>query len=169
MSKSILQYILITAMLVLAQVLICNHIMIFNVATLFIFIYVIINLPLSLPTGWLLTWAFLSGLIVDIFSDTLGVNALACTVLAMVKKPVFYAYIPKDDRTKDILPSLSSLGFSVYAKYLLSMTAIYCLLVFSIEYMSIADIKEIAIMSAGSALFTFLILIGLDSLLDRKN
>ncbi|MDE7438009.1 MAG: rod shape-determining protein MreD [Muribaculaceae bacterium] len=169
MSKSILQYILITAVLVLAQVLICNHIMIFNVATLFIFIYVIINLPLSLPTGWLLTWAFLSGLIVDIFSDTLGVNALACTVLAMVKKPVFYAYIPKDDRTKDILPSLSSLGFSVYAKYLLSMTAIYCLLVFSIEYMSIADIKEIAIMSAGSALFTFLILIGLDSLLDRKN
>ena len=168
MSKSILQYILITAVLVLAQVLICNHIMIFNVATLFIFIYVIINLPLSLPTGWLLTWAFLSGLIVDIFSDTLGVNALACTVLAMVKKPVFYAYIPKDDRTKDILPSLSSLGFSVYAKYLLSMTAIYCLLVFSIEYMSIADIKEIAIMSAGSALFTFLILIGLDSLLDRK-
>ena len=169
MSKSILQYILITVVLVLAQVLICNHIMIFNVATLFIFIYVIINLPLSLPTGWLLTWAFLSGLIVDIFSDTLGVNALACTVLAMVKKPVFYAYIPKDDRTKDILPSLSSLGFSVYAKYLLSMTAIYCLLVFSIEYMSIADIKEIAIMSAGSALFTFLILIGLDSLLDRKN
>ena len=169
MSKSILQYILITVVLVLAQVLICNNIMIFNVATLFIFIYVIINLPLSLPTGWLLTWAFLSGLIVDIFSDTLGVNALACTVLAMVKKPVFYAYIPKDDRTKDILPSLSSLGFSVYAKYLLSMTAIYCLLVFSIEYMSIADIKEIAIMSAGSALFTFLILIGLDSLLDRKN
>ena len=169
MSKSILQYTLITVVLVLAQVLICNHIMIFNVATLFIFIYVIINLPLSLPTGWLLTWAFLSGLIVDIFSDTLGVNALACTVLAMVKKPVFYAYIPKDDRTKDILPSLSSLGFSVYAKYLLSMTAIYCLLVFSIEYMSIADIKEIAITSAGSALFTFLILIGLDSLLDRKN
>ena len=169
MGKSILQYILIMAVLILAQVLICNHIMLFNVATLFIFIYVIINLPLSLPTGWLLTLAFFCGLIVDIFSDTLGVNALSCTILAMVKKPVFFAYIPKDDRTKDILPSLSSLGFSIYAKYLLSMTAIYCVLVFSIEYMSIADIKEIAIMSAGSALFTFLILIGLDSLLDRKN
>lgn len=169
MTKSILQYILIMLVLVLAQVLICNHIMLFNVATLFIFIYVIINLPLSLPTGWLLTWAFLGGLVVDIFSDTLGVNSLACTILAMMKRPVFFAYIPKDDRTKDILPSLSSLGFSVYAKYLLSMTAIYCVLVFSIEYMSIADIKEIAIMSAGSALFTFLILIGLDSLLDRKS
>lgn len=168
MGKSILQYILIMAVLILAQVLICNHIMLFNVATLFIFIYVIINLPLSLPTGWLLTLAFFCGLIVDIFSDTLGVNALSCTILAMIKKPVFFAYIPKDDRTKDILPSLSSLGFSVYAKYLLTMTAIYCVLVFSIEYMSIADIKEIAIMSAGSALFTFLILIGLDSLLDRK-
>ncbi|MDE6340312.1 MAG: rod shape-determining protein MreD, partial [Muribaculaceae bacterium] len=136
--------------------------------TLFIFIYVIINLPLSLATGWLLTWAFLSGLTVDIFSDTLGVNALACTILAMAKRPIFYAYIPKDDRTKDIIPSLASLGFSIYAKYLLTMVAAYCIMVFSIEYLSLADIKEIAIMSAGSALFTFLILLGLDSLIGSK-
>lgn len=168
MAKTVLQSILIMAVLILAQVLICNHIMLFNIATLFIFIYVIINLPLSLATGWLLTWAFLSGLTVDIFSDTLGVNALACTIIAMLKRPVFFAYIPKDDRTKDILPSLSALGFSTYAKYLLTMTAIYCFIVFSVEYMSIADIKEIAIMSAGSAVFTFLILLGLDSLLEKK-
>ena len=77
MSKAILQNFIILVVLLLAQVLICNHILLFNVATLFIFIYVIIHLPISLGTGWLLTWAFLSGLTVDVFSDTLGVNALA--------------------------------------------------------------------------------------------
>lgn len=168
MAKSIIQNIIIMLCLILVQVLICNHMILFNVAMAFIFIYVIINLPLDLNTNWLLTWAFLAGLIVDIFSDTLGVNTLACTILAIIKRPVFYAYIPKDDRTKNIEPSLASLGFNIYSKYLLSMVAIYCLMVFSIEYFNFADIKEILIMSASSALLTFLILIGIDSLIVNK-
>lgn len=168
MTRSIVQNLLILLCLILVQVLICNHIMLFNVAMAFIFIYVIINLPMHLNTGWLLTWAFFSGLTVDIFSDTLGVNALACTILAIIKRPVFYAYIPKDDRTKEIEPSLANLGFSIYSKYLLSMVAAYCLMVFSIEYFNFADIKEILIMSASSALLSFLILIGIDSLIVNK-
>ncbi|MBD5197427.1 MAG: hypothetical protein HDS89_08260 [Bacteroidales bacterium] len=115
-----------------------------------------------------MTWAFLSGLTVDVFSDTLGVNALACTILAILKRPVFFAYIPKDDRTKEINPSISELGISIYAKYLLTMVVAYCVLVFAIEYMSITDIKEIALMSLSSAVFTFLILLGLDSLIGNK-
>lgn len=168
MTKSILQNFVILVCLILVQVLICNHMVMFNVAMAFIFIYVIINLPLNLNTNWLLTWAFISGLIVDIFSDTLGVNTLACTVLAIIKRPVFYAYIPKDDRTKDIEPSLANLGFNIYSKYLLSMVAAYCLMVFFIEYLNFADLKEILIMSASSALLTFLILLGIDSLIVNK-
>ena len=154
--------------LILVQIFICNHIMLFNAATVFIFIYVIINLPMNLNTNFLLTWAFLAGLIVDIFSDTLGINTLSCTVLAMIKQPMLYAYIPKDDRTKNIDPSLKSLGFSVYAKYLLSLSAIYCLLVFFIEYSNFTDIKEILLMSGASTIFTFVILLALDSLIINK-
>ncbi len=168
MGKNILQNILILACLIVVQVLICNHIMLFNVAMIFVFIYVVISLPMNLNTGWLLTWAFLGGLIVDIFSDTPGVNSLACTLLAIIKKPAFYAYIPKDDRTKDIEPSLINLGFSVYGKYLFTMVAAYCVLVFTIEYFSFADVKEIVIMSAASAVSTFLILLGIDSLIVNK-
>lgn len=151
--------------LILVQVLVCNHIILFNVAIAFVFIYVIIRLPVNLSTNWLLTWAFLSGLTVDIFSDTPGVNSLSCTVLAMLKQPTLYAYIPRDDRTKNIIPSLSSLGFAVYGKYLFSMSLLYCILAFSIEYFSYADVKEIAVMSVSSSIFTFLILLGIDSLI----
>lgn len=120
---------------------------------------------MDLSVNWLLTWAFLSGLTVDVFSDTPGVNALACTLLAMLKRPMLYAYVPRDDRTKDIVPTLSSLGFAVYGKYLFSMSVVYCILAFSIEYFNFADVKEIVIMSAASAALTFLILLGVDSLI----
>lgn len=165
MSRETFTNMAILAMLILVQVLICNSIVIFNVAIAFVFIYVIIRLPMNLGTNWLLTWAFAGGIAVDMFSDTPGVNSLACTILAMLKKPMLYAYVPRDDRTKDIEPSLSSLGFAVYGKYLISMSTVYCLLTFTIEYFNFADVKEIVIMSAASSLFTFLILLGVDSLI----
>ena len=168
MSRNIAANIVIALCLILCQVLICNHIMLFNVAMAFIFIYVIVALPIDLKADWLLTIAFFCGLIVDVFSNTPGVNSLSCTLLAIMKQPVFYAYVPRDDRTKSISPSLRDLGFGVYGKYLLTMSAIYCVLAFTIEYFNFADVKEIVIMSAASALLTFLVLLGLDSLIVKK-
>ncbi len=169
MDKNVFSNIVILICLVFVQVLVCNNIMLFNVAMAFVFIYVIIRLPMDLNVNWLLTWAFFSGLAVDVFADTPGVNSLACTLLAMFKRPMLYAYIPRDDRTKNIAPALSTLGFAVYGKYLFSMVTVYCLLAFTIEYFNFADVKEIVIMSAASALLTFLILLGVDSLMARKD
>lgn len=165
MDKDVLINLIIAIVLVLTQVLICNHIFIFDVAMAFVFIYVIIRMPMDLKTDALLTWAFLCGLLVDLFSDTPGVNALACTILAMLKSPCMYAYVPRDDRTKSIAPSIKELGFAVYSKYLLTMSGIYCLLAFTIEYFNFADIKEIVIMTVSSALLTFLVILGIDSLI----
>lgn len=168
MNQRFFTYLAILIILVISQVLIFNHIMLFNVAMAFVFIYIIISLPMDLKTDWLLTWAFVSGLLVDLFSDTPGVNALCCTILAMIKRPVMYAYIPKDDHTKIVVPSLYSLGFAVYAKYLLTMSALYCAPVFTIEYFNYAAVKEIVIMTASSAAFTFLLLLGIDSLIISR-
>lgn len=169
MDKPILPMIALLLCLVLVQVLVCNNVMLFDVAMAFVFIYVIIRMPMNFNINWLLTCAFLSGLAVDLFSDTPGVNALSCTLLAMFKKPMLYAYIPRDDRTKDIVPSLTTLGFAVYSKFLFSMSTVYCLLAFTIEYFNFADVKEIVIMTSASAVLTFLILLGIDSLISRKD
>ncbi len=168
MNRSFFVNITILIFLVITQVLIFNHIILFNVAIAFVFIYTIVSLPMNLKTDWLLTWAFISGLLVDLFSDTPGVNALSCTLLAMVKRSILYAYIPKDDHTKNVEPSLYSLGFSVYSKYLLTLSAIYCALVYAIEYFNFAAVKEIVIMSVSSSVFTFLLLLAIDSLIISR-
>lgn len=169
MSKEAITFTLLFVTVVLAQVLICNHIVLFGLAVPIVFIYFIIRLPMSMSTNWLLTLSFLLGFTVDIFSDTPGVNALACTLLAIAKRPALYAYIPRDDRTKDIIPSLSTLGPGVYAKYLITMVGIFCLLAFSIEYFNFASVKDIAIMAASSTLLSFVLLIGIDSLVLVKS
>lgn len=57
MSKTSLQFILLGIILVLAQVIVFNHICLFNVAVPMVFIYLIIRLPITLSTNWLLTIA----------------------------------------------------------------------------------------------------------------
>lgn len=168
MSKTVLQYIALFIVLLLVQVLICSHVVLFQVAVPFVFFYFIVRLPLSMSLNWQYTLAFLLGFLVDIFSDTPGVNALSCVLLTAVRKPVFYAYVQRDDKVKDIIPTIGKLGPWTYIKYLLTLCVIYCLLCFSIEYFSFADVKEIAIHSAASALFSFGLLLGLDSLMTSK-
>ncbi len=169
MNKDILKFSVLFFIMLLLQVLICNHIAIFNVAVPIIFIYFIIRLPISIGQGWLFTLSFLLGLIVDICADTPGVNALSCTLLAALKKPIYYAYVPKDDKTMDLIPSISSLGVATYCKFLVTLIGIYCILVFSIEYFSFADVKEVVILSASSCLLTFITLLAIDCLIITKS
>ncbi|MBD5263983.1 MAG: rod shape-determining protein MreD [Bacteroides sp.] len=169
MNKDVVKFAVLFVVMLLLQVLICNHIAIFNVAVPIIFIYFIIRLPISMGQGWLFTLSFVLGLVVDICADTPGVNALSCTLLAALKKPVFYAYVPKDDKTKDLTPSITSLGIATYCKFLVTLIGIYCVLVFSIEYFNFADVKEVVILSASSCLLTFITLLAIDCLIITKS
>ncbi|MDE5842111.1 MAG: rod shape-determining protein MreD [Muribaculaceae bacterium] len=169
MNRSLIILAFLFPILILLQVLIFNHIMLFNLAVPFVFIYFIVRFPLGVSGSWAITFAFLMGLIVDIFSDTLGVNALACTILAGVKPSVFYAYVPRDDKTKNIVPTITTIGWQNYSKYLITLSAIFCLLEFGIEYFSYAGIQEILLMAVASSIITFIVILGIDSLLPSDN
>ncbi|MDE5663822.1 MAG: rod shape-determining protein MreD [Muribaculaceae bacterium] len=166
MTKQMLALGLLYVLLILVQVLICNHIMLFNVAVPFIYIYFIIRLPVGMSQTWVFTLAFLMGAVIDIFSDTPGVNALAATLLAAVKTPVFYAYVPRDDKTKRITPAISTVGWQNYSKYTLTMSALFCLMVFSIEFFSFASIEMILLLTACSSVLTFALILAVDSLMS---
>lgn len=152
--------------LIVLQVLVCNHIMLFHLATPFIFIFLILRLPIGISRVLLLSVAFMMGFLVDLFSDTPGVNSLAATLLAAVRDPVFFAYVPRDDKSKQITPSLAGIGWQSYFKYALTMSAIFCFLVFTIEFFTFAGIEDIILMTLASSVLTLAVLIAVDSLIS---
>ncbi len=155
-------------LLVLVQVLICNHIMLFHLAVPFIFIYFILRLPIGMSQIAVLTVSFFMGFLVDLFSDTPGVNSLSCTILAAIKPTVFYAYVARDDKTKRIVPAIVTVGWQAYSKFALTMSLIFCFLVFTIEFMSFAGVEEILLMTVASSLLTFALVIAMDSLMNAN-
>ena len=169
MTKLILNYSILFVVLILLQVLICNNISIFNIATPFIFIYCIISLPVNTRLNWVLTLSFLTGLIVDIFSDTQGMNSLACTILGVLKMPIFKLYVPRHDEISDTIPSIKNLGIGVFLKFILTMTLLYCTMIVAIEAFTTQNLLISLIRIASSTVLSVAIIIGIDSIAHHSN
>lgn len=169
MSKTVLQFVILSLVLILAQVIVFNHICLFNMAVPMVFIYVIVRLPITMNANQVLTISFCLGLIVDIFSDTLGMNALSCTILAMLRRPILRLYVPREEDLTRPEPSLESLGTAVYLKYLLTMTLLYCSLIFLIESFTFFNPLQLALRVVSSTVLSMLLMLGVDSLMTPRS
>ncbi|MDE6249260.1 MAG: rod shape-determining protein MreD [Paramuribaculum sp.] len=163
-SRLSLNYLLGGLLLVIAQVVVFNHICLFGVAVPFAFIYIVLRLPLTMSVNWVMTIAFIMGLIVDVFSDTPGMNTLACTILATTRKTVVRLYFPREDDLADPQLTLRTLGTATYLKYVISMALIYCALIFIIEAFDFFNPLRLVLRIICSTALTSLVLIGIDSL-----
>lgn len=168
MIRTLTNYITLFLVLVLTQVLIFNHILLFGIAAPIVFIYFIIRMGMSVKFNALITIAFLMGLCMDVCADTLGMNTLAYTILAAVKRPVLAAYTQRDEGFEEITPCISSLGIWIYSKYMITMVLIYCLLYFCIEFFAVASFGQIILLTLASTLLSYLLLLGIDGLIMRK-
>nr|MBD5376507.1 rod shape-determining protein MreD [Bacteroides sp.] len=164
MTKNFIQLAVLTLALVLAQGIVFNHICLFNVAVPVVFVYALFKLPITLSVNWVLTFGFLLGLTVDMFSDTYGMNALACTITAMLRRPVLRLYMPRGDEPADPIPSIRSIGQSVYLKYLLTMTLIYCILIFTIETFTFFNFWRLILRIIFSTILSLAVMLGVDCL-----
>lgn len=169
MSRNATYLLIVTLVLIIAQVVVFNHVCLFNIAVPFAFLFILIRLPLNISQNMSLTIGFLLGLVIDIFSDTHGMNALACTICTAIRKPVLRLYFPREDELSDPYPSISSLGLATYSKYVISMSFIYCLIIFTIEAFSFFNIAVLILRILASTIVTSLIIIGIDSLTLRKH
>ena len=165
MTKTVIQFIALFLALVVLQ-LVCNKIVLFNIAMPVVFIYLILRLPVNLHGGWVLTIAFFTGLIMDIFSNTPGMNSLACTIMATLRRPVFNLFVSRENDMNIPIPSVDSMGVGDYFKYMATLVTIYCALIFLIQAFSLHNIGLTLARIAGSSLLSIIIIFWLDSLVS---
>ena len=168
MTKFAVRYALTFLLLIPAQALIFNHMILFNVAVPLVFVYLIISLPLTLGTNMSTFLVFLCGFLLDVFCDTPGVNALCCTVLAFSRKPLFHLYVSTDDDLAGRSPSSHTMGTAAYMKFMVTMVLLYCTMMFTIEAFQFFSFRLLLIRIAASSAYTFVMLYALDCLLSRR-
>ena len=147
---------------ILVQVLILNHIHLFNVATPLVYVYFILLFPRNQQRWVSILLAFFLGLILDSFSNTPGETAFALTLTAFLQ-PYFLGLYLERDNSDNFTPSMAKMGFMKYATYVLLLTFIFSFTLFTLEAFSFFNWAQWLLCILGSWGVTSLIIIAIDS------
>ena len=161
MNKTAINILLTALVLIPVQAVFFNNMVLFNVAVPIVFIYIIISLPITYSAVMAMTIGFLTGTAVDVLSDTLGVNALCCTLLAFMQHGVFHLYVSSDIDLAEQRPSPRNMGAAAYMKYALTMTLLYCLMEFGIEAAMVFNLRLLVLRVIFSTIYSFVFIYGI--------
>lgn len=117
MIKKIFTYPLHFVIFVLIQSLVLNNIQLWGTANPYLYILFILWLPIETNKALVIGIAFLLGLSIDLFTDTVGMHASASVFLAFVRPYVLNALAPRDGYEINIPPTSSGLGWFWFLRY----------------------------------------------------
>ena len=145
--------------LISLQVLLARNLVLFNTAFCYVYIAFLLLLPIQMPKVTLLVLAFLTGFTVDIFYDTLGINAAACVLLTYLRPYVLLLLTPRDDYEKSDTVNLHVMGWQWFSVYSLFLIFVHHLALFFLELGSFQALGFTLVKIIGSTVYTFLVLV----------
>jgi len=110
--------------LILLQVGLINNIELSIFMSPMLIVLFIILLPIETPKWLLLFSAFLLGLIVDIFMNSLGILAFSSVLVAYLRPFYLIITAPRDGYEKGNVLGIKDYGWSWYLRYALALTLI---------------------------------------------
>lgn len=132
MSNSFTKHIFSLIFFSLIQILFFLNFNIYEYGFAFVYIGFIIFLPLNTPSIVLLISAFIQGLFIDLFYNTIGVNAFILVLLAYLKPTLSKLFIPKMIDDINDLKSINQLGIERAILVVFILTFIHHLFLFFI-------------------------------------
>jgi len=113
--------------------------------TPYLYYLFILWLPFNLPRFWLTLIGFLFGLTLDYFTNTPGLHAAACTLIAYTRPFVINLLISQEGSDKNYAsPSITSMGWAPYATYVLVLTLLHHAYLVFLEWMSFGSLLYFA-------------------------
>lgn len=155
------------AALVLMQVLVFSHVHIGGYATAFVYIYFILTLDRNVNRLALLAWAFVLGLVVDVFTNTPGVNASATVLLAFVRPQLITLCVPRDS-ADDLEPGIRSMGIVPFVGYASLAILLHHTMLMIVDAFSFYDWKILVAKIFLSSLLTLLCVMALECIRWKK-
>ena len=154
-------------LLILVQGFFLNQVNFMGYATPMISIFFLLVFQRGSSRFSLLLWGFFLGLAMDLFTNTPGVGAASCTLLGMIQPLLLEMFLPRDC-AEDLSPSIKELGLAKFCGYLLLSTFIFYGAYYLLLAFSLAHLESLAINIVGGTLFSFVLMLGLNSLYHRS-
>lgn len=118
---------------VLFQVLLLKNFILFDAAFCFLYVAFILMLPVEIGSLLLMLIAFAVGFTVDIFYDSLGVNAAASVFIAFFRPYWLKIITPRGGYEEVEIPSLKTMDFGWFFIYSFPLIFIHHFILFFLE------------------------------------
>jgi len=158
-----IQNIFLFIILILVQVLALNNIQFLGYINPYIYILFIFTLPVRTPQWLTLLLSFLIGIIIDIFSNTMGMHAFASVLIGFLRPYVIKLFISIDEGNNPT-PTFYTFGVGVYVKYVVVLVLIHHFTLFFIEAFSFQHILIVFSKAFFSSVVSILIILGIRSI-----
>lgn len=154
MINSLIRYTVIFSVLILLQVLFFNNIQFSGYVNPYVYIMFILLLPVEIPSWLLLIIAFLTGLVVDLFSGTPGMHAGASVTAGFIRPYVLRLTSPRDGYEPGASPAMITYGFRWFLIYSAIIVVAHHFVLFYLEVFRFADFFRTLFRVFLSSVFT---------------
>lgn len=158
MIRGPLKYVIMFFVLVLIQVLVLNQVQFSGYINPYLYVLFVMLLPLSSPRYIVLPLAFLIGLTIDIFSNSLGVHAAATTFMAYFQ-PLIIRLISTHEEDRSEFPGLKQNGFLWFLYYTIGMVVMHHFILFYLEIFSFQNFFHTLYRVILSSLFSIFVIV----------
>ena len=148
--------------LCLVQVLILNHIHLFDLAIPLLYVYFTITFQRGTPKWMILLWSFALGLAIDVFSNTPGLASASLTLIAVIQPYLLELFVPRDS-VENLEVSISTLGIGKFMIFSAVLLVVYCLAFFALEAFSFFNWQYWLACAGASSLLTFVLMMAIES------
>jgi len=125
--------------LVLAlQLLVLNNVKLGGYVNPYAYVFTILILPIYFPRWIMLLLAFILGIVVDIFMDTMGMHTAATVLMAFCRPAIVRLISSRDRFDEGTIPRFSSMGVQWVILYTIFLVGIHHILLFSLEVFRLA-------------------------------
>ncbi|MCR5050349.1 MAG: hypothetical protein K6A36_04625 [Paludibacteraceae bacterium] len=162
MTKQIIRYVVIMVL----QVLLVDQLQLLGVCHPFIYVMCLLLMPITSHRNTEMVIGALAGLVMDVFSNSLGVHIGACIFVMFLRPYVLGMLVTDIDRLNEQV-SLRSLGAGALIKYTVILVLIHHLAVFMLAAWSWSHFGYVLLETIVSGLLTILFVIGYNLLINR--
>jgi len=169
MSRILIINIIRFIVLVTMQVFLFKNMGYYNLAAPYPYLLFLLMLPLGTPNWLLFVICFFTGLTVDAFYDTLGVNAAACVTLAALRITFINLTVQLDNHETFATPSISEMSFRWFFIYSIVLSFSHHFVLILLEAFTFSNFHYTIIRVVLSCIFTVLLILLFSLLFYQKN
>lgn len=155
-------------LLILVQVFVLNNIRFSGFINPYIYVLFILLLPVRFPRWLSLIVGFVTGLIIDSFTNTPGIHTFATVLLAYLRNPVINAFLSIEEGANPV-PGFYSFGVSAFVKYVISLVILHHTAFYFLEIFSFENAGQTIIRLLMNSVVTILIILGIQSFKTGKS